>query len=124
MLLNAKQVFVSFDKDGDGKISFDEFYGMLKELGVDITSAKALKYFKRIDSDQSSAIDIHEFRIGLFALNPQSGSSCGFSPSNLLTPMDAFEMFDKDGSGSIDEDELFFVLKYLGIKVVIPIPLF
>ncbi len=118
--LTVKQVFASFDKDGDGKIGYDEFIGMRKDFGINITDAKALKYFKKIDSDGSHAIDRNEFRIALFALDPQSGrSSCGFSPSTLLNPTDAFEMFDKDGSGSIDEDELFFVLQYLGIKVTI-----
>ncbi len=120
--LNAKQVFASFDEDGDGKIDYDEFLGMLKELGINITDAKALKYFRRIDADGSCSININEFRIALFALDPQSGSFCGFSPSTLLTPMDAFEVFDKDGSGSINEDELFFALQYLGIKVAIQTP--
>ncbi len=120
--LNVKQVFASFDEDGDGKIGYDEFLGILKELGINITDAKALKYFRRIDTDGSCAININELRTALFALDPLSGSFCGFSPSTLLTPVDAFEMFDKDGSGSIDEDELFFALQHLGIKVAIQTP--
>ncbi len=117
--LYIKQVFASFDEDGDGKIGYDEFLGVLKELGINIADAKALKCFRKIAANRSLAIDINEFRIALFALDPESGSFRGVSPNTLLTPMEAFAMFDKDSSGSIDGDELFFALQHLGIKVAI-----
>ena len=44
-------------------------------------------------------------------------ASLGFSPSALLAPKDAFEMFDEDNSGAVDEDEFAFILEYLGMKV-------
>ena len=46
-----------------------------------------------------------------------TGNSVGFNPNKLLTPLDAFEMFDEDGSGELGEDEFADVLEYLGLKV-------
>ena len=63
------------------------------------------------DTDNSNEIDFEEFKVALFACDPNSGNPIGFAPNNLLTPKDAFEMFDEDGTGSIDEDEFFFVLE-------------
>lgn len=41
----------------------------------------------------------------MFAVDPVSGNTLGFSPSNLLNPRDAFDLFDTDGTGQIDELE-------------------
>ena len=67
--------------------------------------------------DGSGEIDLEEFRIALFAVDPTNGNTIGFNPNMLLTPADAFEMFDDDGSGEIGEDEFADVLEYLGIAV-------
>ena len=46
-----------------------------------------------------------------------SGNPVGFVPGNILTPMDAFEVFDEDESGFLDEDEFFHALEYLGFQL-------
>jgi hypothetical protein len=55
-----------------------------------------------------------------------SGNPTGFRPSELVGPRDVFDMFDEDRSGQMDEDEFYFALDFLGIKVgrrgVEPIP--
>lgn len=43
--------------------------------------------------------------MALFACDPNTGNTLGFSPSSLLGPRDAFELFDEDGTGEIDELE-------------------
>ena len=82
-----------------------------------MSSAKAVKYFKMCDVDDSGQIDFEEFRVALFACDPNNGNPIGFAPNALLTPIDAFEMFDEDGSGNINEDEFYFVLEYLKLEV-------
>ena len=44
------------------------------------------------DCDGSGEIDIEEFKVALFATDPDSGNPVGFAPSSLLTPLDAFEV--------------------------------
>jgi hypothetical protein len=44
----------------------------------------------------------------MFSIDPVSGNSLGFEPNKLLTPKDAFEMFDKDGSGTTN----YFIPQY------------
>ena len=133
------QVFKEFDTDGSGCIDQEEFQHMVGALGFNISTAKALKYFRHIDEDGSGEIEMDEFRVALFMLDPVTGNTLGFQPSKLLTPSDAFEvrlhicpgvgcfhsvltirraqMFDTDRSGAIDEDEFFYALEYLGLKI-------
>lgn len=57
-----------------------------------IRSIKALKYFRVCDSDGSGEIDVEEFKVALFAVDPDSGNTVGFAPNAFLTPLDAFEV--------------------------------
>lgn len=44
------------------------------------------------DPDGSGEIDLEEFKVALFAVDPDSGNPVGFTPNALLTPLDAFEV--------------------------------
>lgn len=44
------------------------------------------------DPDGSGEIDFEEFKVALFAVDPDSGNPVGFAPSALLSPLDAFEV--------------------------------
>ena len=114
---SPEELFIEFDADKSGKIEFDEFRMMLKRLNIPMEEAKALKYFRNIDEDNSGAIDLPEFKTALYAADPVSGNPFGFAPSSLLTPEDAFKMFDEDNSGQIDEDEFADILEYMGMDV-------
>ena len=57
--------------------------------------------------DDSGQIDFEEFRVALFACDPNNGNPIGFAPNALLTPIDAFEMFDEDGN--MLHDELIYI---------------
>jgi Ca2+-binding EF-hand superfamily protein len=46
----------------------------------------------------------------MYAVDPVSGNTTGFQPSSLLGPKDAFELYDKNHSGDVDEDEFALVL--------------
>eukprot|EP01034_Spumella_vulgaris_P025519 gene25519-31989_t len=46
-----------------------------------------------------------------------SGNPVGFQPSKFLTPIDAFEMFDEDQSGFLDEDEFRYAVEYLKLPI-------
>lgn len=63
-------IFILFDEDDSGLISFAEFRKMLPYLNIEISDAKAYRYFKLCDTDGSGEIDIDEFQVALFACDP------------------------------------------------------
>jgi hypothetical protein len=68
-------------------ISFEEFRKLLPFLNVNISDAKAYRYFRMCDTDGSGEIDIDEFKVALFTCDPTSGNPVGFQPSSFVTPM-------------------------------------
>lgn len=65
-------IFVLFDEDDSGLISYEEFRKMLPFLNINISDAKAFRYFRMCDTDGSGEIDIDEFQVALFACDPVS----------------------------------------------------
>lgn len=78
---------------------------MLPNVGVHISDAKTLRIFEQCDTDKGGEIDIEEFKMALFACDPATGNSLGFMPTALKGPKDAFDFFDEDGGGQIDDVE-------------------
>lgn len=70
--MSAIEIFVLFDEDDSGLISFEEFRKLLPYLDIAISDAKAFRYFRMCDSDGSGEIDIDEFQVALFACDPVS----------------------------------------------------
>lgn len=61
--MTAEECFLEFDTDKSGLIDYEEFQQMLPRLGIDISEAKALRYFRMCDKDNSGAIDLDEFKV-------------------------------------------------------------
>jgi alpha-tubulin suppressor-like RCC1 family protein/Ca2+-binding EF-hand superfamily protein len=115
--MTPDEVFLLFDDDESGLLGFSEFRALLPALGIEIGDAKAFRYFNLCDSDGSGEIDVDEFKVALFACDPSSGNPVGFVPSKNLTPLDAFETFDENGVGHLDEDEFYYAMEYLNLKL-------
>ena len=97
-----KEVFKAIDINGDGKLSADELLKHFElHLGSDHAHEEVLKIMEQVDSDNNGFIDYTEF------LKATLSQKTVMSSENLRK---AFDLFDKDSSGSISAGELKKVL--------------
>ncbi|KAH8893889.1 EF-hand [Thozetella sp. PMI_491] len=101
-----KEVFDIFDKDGTGDITADELGEVMKSLGLNPSEAELQDLVSEADLNKDGVINFHEF-LTLMSQNVKETDT----EQEL---MNAFKVFDKDGSGTISSDELRNVLKSLG----------
>lgn len=59
--MTLEHLFEIFEKDGDGKISRDEFARMMKTLGADIPEHTLVHLFTVLDADAGGQIELSEF---------------------------------------------------------------
>jgi Ca2+-binding EF-hand superfamily protein len=57
-----RDCFRAFDKNGDGRISFDELAMAMKELGEDMTREELEAMMRDGDADKDGMIDFEEFK--------------------------------------------------------------
>ena len=89
-----KEIFEELDRNGDGNINFEE---LQQGLGKRENAADLLEVLKAADTDNSGTINYTEFLAA--TMNTQT-----FLREDYLKT--AFQMFDQDGSGKIDRNEL------------------
>lgn len=97
-----KNVFLAFDLNGDGRLTKDELIEGMTQV---MTRGEALNDVERIlenlDGDKNGYIEYEEF------LRASLDKEKLLSKENIKI---AFDMFDKDGSGYIDKNEIKQVL--------------
>lgn len=121
MLKNFHQIrilresFFKYDTSGDGRLEEEEIVHVFTDLGF--TREQGKKYFLQLDKDHSGELTFDEFLAGFTS---EFAESKGLSLRTLSAKeMDlarkTFYRYDRDGSGSIDHDELLFLLHDLAI---------
>lgn len=103
------QAFQLFDKDGDGSITTTELGTVMRSLGQSPTEEDLRQMINEVDADGSGTIDFAEF-LTLMARKIKTKDS-------EAEIVEAFKVFDKDGSGKISADELRQVMHNLGEKL-------
>ena len=95
---SLKHVFKAFDKDGKGVISRKDFVEQIEKLYGDVISEEITnQFFSTLDLDNSGAISYNEFLTSVI------------DSHKILTEdrlRKAFDMFDKDGSGTLELGEI------------------
>eukprot|EP00826_Nyctotherus_ovalis_P041676 TRINITY_DN4238_c0_g1_i1.p3 TRINITY_DN4238_c0_g1~~TRINITY_DN4238_c0_g1_i1.p3 ORF type:complete len:155 (-),score=56.71 TRINITY_DN4238_c0_g1_i1:162-626(-) len=98
-----KEIFVAIDKNADGKLSREELikgYSNVEPSAADV-EAKVDEMMRNLDIDHSGFIDYSEFIVALMDKKKM------LSKENLKQ---AFDLFDKDGNGTLTTDEIRSIL--------------
>ncbi|XP_022149517.1 calmodulin-like protein 1 [Momordica charantia] len=106
-LEEIKWVFDKFDKDRDGKISFEEYKAAHRAMAgnKEISEAEAAKSFGFVDGDGDGYVDLKEF-VELYATN---GGEVRVGDIES-----AFKVYDSNGDGKISAEEVMGIMKVLG----------
>ncbi len=97
-----------FDRDSSGTIDFGEFSGIMENLGMYLTEARLQRLFQACDLDRSGEVELEELPLAIH-INDQ------LTEKPYMTPRDAFELFDYDGSGELNEHEFFEVIQLMAV---------
>ena len=93
-----RQVFSTFDKNGDGRLNLAELREGIKKIkGAGLTDAEVEQAFKTLDSNKNGYIDYTEFIAGCLQ---------SYNYLNEQHLKSAFAYFDKDQNGTITIEEL------------------
>mmetsp|Transcript_20601 Transcript_20601/g.83626 ORF Transcript_20601/g.83626 Transcript_20601/m.83626 type:complete len:154 (-) Transcript_20601:1806-2267(-) len=101
-----REAFALFDKDRDGSITIDELGGVMRSLDSTPSDEVLRMMISEVDADGNGSIDFAEFLTLMARKMKQSDGQ-----DEIL---EAFKVFDKDGSGKISAEELRNVLLKLG----------
>jgi calmodulin len=105
----CKEVFDLFDKDKDGAITTKELGDVMRALGANPNPSQLAEMINQVDKDGSGKIEFNPF-LEIFAEIIKD-------PNAEKNIMEAFKIFDKDGSGVISSHELRHVITTLGEKL-------
>ena len=97
-IIEFREAFQAFDKDGNGSISTKELGTVMRSLGQNLSEAEIKQMIEIVDEDKSGTIDFKEF-LNLMARNMKIVNK----EEELL---DALNTLDQDGSGKISKYKL------------------
>ena len=122
---NLKRAFEEFDRNDSGRIDRREFRDELRRMGFEIGSDELTQLIERFDVDGDGKVNYREFAKFVEDGGELHGDDADVLISNLrdvvrraeeeqgISLREAFEHFDRDRSGEIDEDEFHSGLRKL-----------
>jgi len=99
-----KEVFMLFDRDQDGVLSFTELGTAMKTLGQRPSEKTLLKMVRSVSEDK--LYDTIEFNEFLQMMSKQQEDDI-----NMNALVEAFKIFDKDNDGFLSTDEMRKIMK-------------
>lgn len=103
-----EKAFEKADSNGDGYLSADEYYRILKDHGIQCTKEEILQIIQIADKDNDGLISREEF-LGESAVSAEEAKRYGDQEKADL----AFKAFDKNQDGFITKNEMLRTSKNL-----------
>ncbi|KAJ7534820.1 hypothetical protein O6H91_12G005700 [Diphasiastrum complanatum] len=107
-LTELRDVFVQFDKDGDGSITALEMGSLFRSLGLTPSEEQLEAVIRKVDSNNNGLIEFSEF-VSLIA--PELANQVIYSHEELSS---LFKTLDRDGNGFVTPVELASAMARLG----------
>lgn len=95
-----KEAFNMFDTDKSSEIDLKEFRKLVLSLEMETDERKIIELYKEIDTNRSGTIDLAEFTNMMLRYQLNNNSPI------VLQIENTFSLYDKNGDGYIDEDDL------------------
>ncbi|KIO32669.1 hypothetical protein M407DRAFT_100808 [Tulasnella calospora MUT 4182] len=106
-----KKAFSLFDKDGDGIITIHELGNAMRSLGQNPTESELLAMIDQADATSTGTIDFPQF----VRMTAREMAWENNDPEAQIKA--AFKVFDRNGDGHINAEELGQVMAALGDKL-------
>lgn len=107
-----REAFNMYDKDHDGVISTHKLGVMLRSLGHNPTELEIQEMIDEVDHDRTGTVEFEDFLEVVMSKDLDE-------EDHELALKEAFKMFDRDGNGYIDADELRLCMMNLGEKLTL-----
>lgn len=101
------KLFKKMDKDGDGKVSSDDFLAYAKHMQVEIAKADMPAIMEEIDEDKDNKLTLDEILVEL-KNSPQKDEQGNDVPMSEETETAKFNYADRNQDGALDIHELPF----------------
>jgi Ca2+-binding EF-hand superfamily protein len=111
-IADFRDVFAVFDRNNDNSISASEILDVMASLGQDVTQEQLQDILNEYDIDNSGSIDFEEFLLMMC-------SKLKDSVDQQEEARVAFKLFDSDGNGKVDVDELYKAMIQLGETITL-----
>ena len=105
-----KITFEIFDKDFDGFINIEEFGYVMMSLGYELSETELQDMMKEVMKDELNRINFEQF---MLIMNKR-----GKDTDIVEEYIEAFRVFDREGNGTLNKEELRLIMIALGDKVV------
>merc|ERR1711994_598024 len=106
-IAEMRNAFQLFDRDGDGTINAKELGSVMKTMGMQPSEDSLARMIKIADTDGGGVVEFQEFMEMI----------CDQMEVSDEEIEEAFKMFDRDNSGTINHNEVKHVVTKLGMKM-------